>query len=111
MPREEALEGGGCAMPRIERQQFMQPGCPRSPVSQDEQRRGFERSIFRGLQTRRIVNNSEDDICRMFNDAFGSIGASNTVDLFPGRVAAEQEALSAEIYERPQPSRRRAVRH
>jgi glutathionyl-hydroquinone reductase len=48
--------------------------------------------------TRRIVNNSEDDICRMFNDEFAS--GSDTPDLFPGALAAEQEKLSALLYER-----------
>ncbi len=46
----------------------------------------------------RIVNNSEDDICRMFNDAFRPFG-NGGVDLFPPDIAAEQEALSSHIYE------------
>ncbi len=49
--------------------------------------------------THRIVNNSEDDICRMFNDEFTPGGAA-TPDLFPPALAAEQAALSTEIYER-----------
>jgi putative glutathione S-transferase len=47
-------------------------------------------------QTRRIVNNNEDDICRMFNDAFPF--ASN-VDLFPADIEAEHAPLAAFIYE------------
>jgi glutathionyl-hydroquinone reductase len=50
-------------------------------------------------QTSRIVNNSEDDICRMFNDDFASVIGSPTVDLFPPAIADEQASLSAEIYE------------
>jgi putative glutathione S-transferase len=50
-------------------------------------------------QTRRIVNNSEDDICRMFNDAFGSLGTGK-VDLFPRDIATEQAKLSAFMYEK-----------
>lgn len=50
-------------------------------------------------QTRRIVNNSEDDICRMFNDEFAP-GAADVPDLFPRELAAEQDALSSEIYRR-----------
>lgn len=46
---------------------------------------------------RRIVNNSEDDICRMFNDAFRPLG--NGADLFPKDIAEEQAALSDQIYE------------
>jgi putative glutathione S-transferase len=48
--------------------------------------------------TRRIVNNSEDDICRIFNEAFGAL-ATNTVDLFPKDIADEQAKLSAWIYD------------
>lgn len=49
-------------------------------------------------QTRRIVNNSEDDICRMFNDEFAA-GSSGLPDLFPAAVGDEQAVLSARIYE------------
>lgn len=47
----------------------------------------------------KIVNNSEDDICRMFNGVFSSLG-SGGVDLFPPDIAREQEALSGFVYER-----------
>ncbi len=49
-------------------------------------------------RTKRIVNNSEDDICRMFNDEFGSL-ANGAVDLFPADLRREQDALSGKIYE------------
>lgn len=50
--------------------------------------------------TRRIVNNSEDDICRMFNDEFATIANTHhTPDLFPVIVASEQAKLSERIYE------------
>jgi len=48
---------------------------------------------------RRIVNNSEDDICPMFNSAFGALAAGG-VDLFPADLADEQAQLSALVYER-----------
>jgi glutathionyl-hydroquinone reductase len=48
---------------------------------------------------RRIVNNSEDDICRMFNDAFCSLG-NRQVDLFPESIESEHRELSEFIYER-----------
>ena len=51
-------------------------------------------------QTQCIVNNSEDDICRMFNDEFRSVSPADTAELFPRAMANEQAALSAEIYER-----------
>jgi putative glutathione S-transferase len=50
-------------------------------------------------KTQRIVNNSEDDICRMFNDAFAGLGTSRS-DLFPRDIAEEQAQLSKHIYEK-----------
>ena len=47
--------------------------------------------------TKRIVNNSEDDICRMFQEAFAGPEAP---DLFPAHLAAEQEELSRFLYEK-----------
>ena len=49
-------------------------------------------------QTRCIVNNSEDDICRMFNDAFHARGGGD-VDLFPADIETEHAQLAAFIYE------------
>jgi len=46
----------------------------------------------------RIVNNSEDDICRMFNSAF-TPQVDGLPDLFPVAIATEQKELSARIYE------------
>lgn len=48
---------------------------------------------------RRIVNNSEDDICRMFNDVFAPLAGSK-VNLFPVECASEQASLSEFLYER-----------
>jgi putative glutathione S-transferase len=52
--------------------------------------------------TRRIVNNSEDDICRMFASAFAGLSApgSPLPDLFPAAIDAEHQKLAAFIYER-----------
>jgi glutathionyl-hydroquinone reductase len=49
-------------------------------------------------EQRLIVNNSEDDICRMFNDVFSRFG-DTSVNLFPPDIAQEQEELSAFIYD------------
>lgn len=49
-------------------------------------------------KTHRIVNNSEDDICRTLNDVFAPLG-NGKVDLFPKDIAAEQAKLSGFIYE------------
>jgi putative glutathione S-transferase len=51
--------------------------------------------------TRRIVNNSEDDICRMFNFAFASLPApgGTVANLFPAEFEAKQNELSQFIYE------------
>lgn len=49
-------------------------------------------------EARRIVNNSEDDICRMFHDAFRPLGSSS-VNLFPDDLRKDQANLSEFIYE------------
>ncbi|HEY1171742.1 MAG TPA: glutathione S-transferase family protein [Verrucomicrobiae bacterium] len=49
-------------------------------------------------ETRRIVNNSEDDICRMFNDAFAAF-SDKSVDLFPKDIEQEHAQLSEFIYD------------
>lgn len=47
--------------------------------------------------TKRIVNNSEDDICRMFNDAFPP-GRDDAPDLFPREIEAKHAELAQFIY-------------
>lgn len=49
-------------------------------------------------ELRRIVNNSEDDICRMFAKEFRELQHTE-VDLFPAAVEEEQNALSEFIYQ------------
>lgn len=52
--------------------------------------------------TKRIVNNSEDDLCRMFDTAFAGFARPPVAalsDLFPPEHEAEQTALAREIYE------------
>lgn len=49
--------------------------------------------------TRRIVNNSEDDIGRMFAGAFAGL-ATKRADLFPQGIDAEHRELAEWIYER-----------
>lgn len=49
-------------------------------------------------ETGTIVNNSEDDICRMFNDVFSEMGEPS-VNFFPAEVEEEHGALSHFIYE------------
>lgn len=46
-------------------------------------------------QERKIVNNSEDDLCRMFNQVF----TDGSPDFFPDDRSREQEALSHAVYE------------
>jgi glutathionyl-hydroquinone reductase len=50
-------------------------------------------------ETKRIVNNCEDDICPMFNNVFNEFAAHKDVDLFPKDLAAEHAKLSDFIYE------------
>jgi len=49
-------------------------------------------------QTRGIINNSEDDICRMFNDAFNAFGSRHE-DLFPKEIETDHAKLAAVIYD------------
>ena len=49
--------------------------------------------------TKKIVNNCEDDICRMFNDAFNTIAQNKDIDLFPKQIEDEHTRLSDFIYE------------
>jgi putative glutathione S-transferase len=85
------------------------PGCTTDPVN------GFAflreaytatRPAYQGRVTvpvlwdkiaRRIVNNSEDDICRMFNP-FGGLG-NPAVDLFPRAIEAEHSRLAKFIHD------------
>ncbi len=50
-------------------------------------------------QSHRIVNNSEDDICRMFSGAFASLGNRRN-DLFPPEIETKHARLAAFIYEK-----------
>ena len=50
-------------------------------------------------ETGRIVNNSEDDICRMFNGAFRKY-ATMEYDLFPTDLQRDHDRLSEFIYDR-----------
>jgi putative glutathione S-transferase len=49
------------------------------------------------IEQKRIVNNSEDDICRMFNDAFREF--SNERNIFPADIEEEHKALTERIYD------------
>ena len=50
-------------------------------------------------KTKRIVNNCEDDICRMFNDVFNDFARNKTLDLFPKEIQADHAKLADFIYE------------
>jgi putative glutathione S-transferase len=50
-------------------------------------------------QTKRIVNNCEDDICRMLNYVFGDFAQRKDLDLFPKEIEAEHAKLSNFIYD------------
>jgi len=87
------------------------PGYSRDPINGFRfLREAYEATApeFRGRVTvpvlwdkesRVIVNNSEDDICRMLNGVFNKF-ADASVDLFPAGIAREQEELSGFIYEK-----------
>ena len=50
-------------------------------------------------ETKKIVNNCEDDICRMFNDAFNAAARNKDVDLFPKEIEAEHAKLCDFLYD------------
>ena len=50
-------------------------------------------------QTKKIVNNSEDDICRMFNDVFNDFAKNKDVDFFPKEIGAEHAKLCSFLHD------------
>jgi putative glutathione S-transferase len=50
-------------------------------------------------ETKRIVNNCEDDICPMFNTVFNEFAKNKEVDFFPKDIEAEHAKLSDFLYE------------
>ena len=50
-------------------------------------------------KTKRIVNNCEDDICRMFNDVFNDFALNKAIDLFPKEIEVDHAKLSDFIYQ------------
>lgn len=49
-------------------------------------------------ESSRVVNNSEDDICRMFNDVFREF-ANTKLDLFPDDIAGDHAKLCTFIHD------------
>jgi glutathionyl-hydroquinone reductase len=49
--------------------------------------------------TKKIVNNCEDDICPMFNNAFNDFAENKNVDFFPKEIEAEHAKLSDFLYD------------
>jgi putative glutathione S-transferase len=50
-------------------------------------------------ETKRIVNNCEDDICRMFNDAFNEFAKNKDLDFFPKEMEAEHAKLAGFLHD------------
>jgi len=50
-------------------------------------------------QTKKIVSNSEDDICRMFNDVFNDFAKNKDVDFFPKAIEAEHAKLCSFLHD------------
>src|SRR4029077_5480553 len=50
-------------------------------------------------ETKRIVNNCEDDICPMFNNVFNEFARNKDVELFPKEVEAEHKKLNDFLYD------------
>jgi putative glutathione S-transferase len=50
-------------------------------------------------ETKRIVNNCEDDICPMFNSVFNEFAKNKNIDFFPKDIEAEHIKLSDFLYD------------
>jgi putative glutathione S-transferase len=50
-------------------------------------------------QTKKIVNNCEDDICRMFNDRFNDFVQNKDVDFFPREIGNEHAKLASFLHD------------
>ena len=50
-------------------------------------------------QTKKMVNNSEDDICRMFNAIFNDFAKNKDVDFFPKEIEAEHAKLCSFLHD------------
>ncbi len=50
-------------------------------------------------ETKKIVNNCEDDICRMFNNVLNDSARNKEVDLFPKDIEAEHAKLCDFLYD------------
>ena len=50
-------------------------------------------------QAKKIVNNSEDDICRMFNTVFNEFTRTKDVDFFPKEIEAEHGKLCSFLHD------------
>jgi len=50
-------------------------------------------------ETKKIVNNCEDDICRMFNNMFNDFAKHEDLDVFPENIEAEHAQLSSFLHD------------
>src|SRR5256886_17708129 len=50
-------------------------------------------------ETKRIVNNCEDDICPMFNETFNEFAENKNVDFFQKDIEPEHAKLSSFLYD------------
>jgi glutathionyl-hydroquinone reductase len=50
-------------------------------------------------ETKKIVNNCEDDICPMFNEVFNAFAKHKEVDFFPSDIKEEHSRLSDFVYD------------
>jgi len=67
-------------------------------ASMPDYRGRFTVPVLWDTQMRCIVNNSEDDLCRMFDGVLAKMGRSDVV-LFPPAIEAEHAQLARQIYE------------
>lgn len=89
-------EGEGHGPDLVEGFQFLSEAY----LASDPEFRGrYTVPVLWDRRERRIVNNSEDDICRMFQESFAARGGSAPCDLFPAGDSDERERLDTFLYE------------
>jgi len=80
----------------INRFQFLRDGDKATNPDYDER---VTVPVLWDKQTKKIVNNCEDDICRMFNDRFNDFAPNKDVDFFPQEIENEHAKLSSFLHD------------
>src|SRR5262249_30345487 len=80
----------------VNRFRYLSEACRATDSDVDER---VSVTVIWDKETKRIVNNCEDDICPLFNHVFNEFAANKAVDLLPKALEAGHAKLSDFIYE------------